>query len=175
MTPILAGSADVIPRTIPLLASSADVIGIGEYRISTSTMASIGLGSCIGLIVHDPDRNRGGLAHIMLPCANGRKERPAKYADTAPGAIVQDLRALGSRESSLVAKIVGGASMFPGFSTSLAIGERNIVTVREALAAERIPIAAEDVGGNVGRSVMYNPADLGRIVVKRADGTCTGI
>jgi chemotaxis protein CheD len=65
--------------------------------------------------------------------------------------------------------------MFPGFSASLAIGERNIVTVREALAAEGVPVAAEDVGGNVGRSILYNPADLGKIVIRRADGTCTGI
>jgi chemotaxis protein CheD len=65
--------------------------------------------------------------------------------------------------------------MFPGFSAGLNIGARNIETVREALTREGICITAEDVGGSVGRSVIYNPAERGKIIVKRADGTCTDI
>jgi chemotaxis protein CheD len=152
-----------------------DVIGIGEYRIGTTPMASIGLGSCIGLIIHDRDQGRGGLAHIMLPSSNGKIEHPGKYADTAPRVLVGDLRRLGSRECSLIAKLVGGASMFPILSTGLNIGERNAEGVRAALAAEGIRIASEDVGGNIGRSVIYNPCEQGRITVRRADGTCTDL
>ncbi|MDD1676413.1 MAG: chemotaxis protein CheD [Methanomicrobiales archaeon] len=156
-----------------LTGRNTDVIGIGEYRISSTPMATIGLGSCIGLIIHDRDHGYGGLAHIMLPASNGRKDRPGKYADTAIGTLAEDLRVQGSSKNALAAKLVGGASMFPGFNGSLNIGERNIETVRAALAAERIRIAAEDVGGNVGRSVIYDPGEMGKISIRRADGTCT--
>ncbi|MDD1674012.1 MAG: chemotaxis protein CheD, partial [Methanomicrobiales archaeon] len=140
-----------------LASSSTDVIGIGDYRVGSTVMASIGLGSCIGLVIHDRKRGCGGLAHIMLPCANGRNEHPGKYADSAPKILVEDLCAQGSRKNSLVAKFVGGAQMFPGFSAGLNIGARNIETVREALTREGICIGAEDVGGSVGRSVIYHP------------------
>ena len=29
------------------------IIGIGEYQVGSMPMASIGLGSCVGLVIHD--------------------------------------------------------------------------------------------------------------------------
>ena len=58
-------------------------VGIGEYSVGSMTMTSIGLGSCIALIVHDNYLKMGGVAHIMLPNSKGKGERPGKFADTA--------------------------------------------------------------------------------------------
>ncbi len=147
------------------------IVGIGEFYAGRNPMSSIGLGSCIGLVIFDRDRPLGALAHIMLPDSQGRSERPAKYADTAVRFLVKELNLLGCRSSSLTAKICGGASMFQAFSGNLNIGERNVEAIRFQLKQVNVPIVAEDVGGTVGRTIVYNPAENGKVSIKTADGT----
>jgi chemotaxis protein CheD len=150
----------------------AAIIGIGEYCLGPEPMATIGLGSCVALILFDPARAVGSMAHVMLPDSNGRSDRPGKYADTAVRLLVDGMIANGSRQRGLVAKLVGGASMFAHFSGNLNIGERNSSTLKSLLKTEGIPVVAELIGGNVGRSVIFVPAERGRVTVKRADGSC---
>ncbi len=147
------------------------IVGIGEYHVGRTAMSSIGLGSCIGLVIHDPERDIGGLAHVMLPDSQGRTDRPAKYADTAVGLLVGEIGRQGSKPGALVAKIVGGASMFQSFSGNLNIGDRNIEAVKLQLKRSNIRIAAEETGGVQGRTIVYYPSDKGKISVKTADGT----
>lgn len=147
------------------------VVGIGEFHAGRTPMSSIGLGSCIGLVVFDRDRSFGALAHVMLPDSQGRTDRPAKYADTAVAFLVKELNKNGCKTASLAAKITGGASMFQTFSGNLNIGERNIESVRAQLKKLNIPLVAEDVGGTAGRTIVYHPAENGKISVKTAAGT----
>jgi chemotaxis protein CheD len=147
------------------------IIGIGEYRCGAFPMSSIGLGSCVGLIIHDRDKGTGGLAHVMLPCSQGKTNRPGKYADTALDAILGELIRNASNNSSLIAKIAGGSSMFKGFSGNLNIGERNVEVIRKVIREHNIPIRGEDVGGTVGRSITYNPSEKGRVTIRKGDGT----
>jgi len=147
------------------------MIGIGEYRVGSFPMLTIGLGSCIGLTLYDPTIGVGAMVHIMLPESGGRTDRPGKYADTAVPLLVGELGALGCRNRSIVARMAGGASMFEYFGTGLNIGERNAVKVRFLLQECHIQLAAEDVGGKVGRSVTFLPADNGQVMIRRADGT----
>ena len=59
--------------------------------------------------------------------------------------------------------------------TNLNIGERNVAKVRALLAECHITLGAEDVGGKVGRSVTFLPADGGRVLIRRADGTSNSL
>ena len=138
------------------------MIGIGEYRVGSFPMMTIGLGSCIGLTMYDPNLKLGAMVHIMLPESAGRMDRPGKYVDTAVPLLVNELVALGCKNRSIVAKIAGGACMFEYFGTNLNIGERNAGKVRILLKEHHIQLAAEDVGGKVGRSVTFLPASEGR-------------
>jgi chemotaxis protein CheD len=149
------------------------MVGIGEYAISGNPMATIGLGSCIALILHDGSRASGGMAHIMLPSSNGRSDRPAKFADTAVEFLQRELRNKGARNGSLIAKLVGGACMFKTFNGNLNIGERNIEAVRKEVKKYGIIIKGEEVGGCAGRSLTYYPTEGGKVLVRRADGTTT--
>ncbi|HUW86434.1 MAG TPA: chemotaxis protein CheD [Methanoregula sp.] len=151
------------------------MIGIGEYRVGSFPMMTIGLGSCIGLTLFDPNLNLGAMVHIMLPESAGRKDRPGKYADTAVLLLVNELNALGCKNRSVIAKIIGGASMFEYFGTNLNIGERNAEKVRVLLKECHIQLAAEDIGGKFGRSVTFLPANGGKVTVRRADGTSTDL
>jgi len=146
------------------------IVGIGEFHAGRSPMSSIGLGSCIGLVMFDRDRPIGALAHIMLPESQGRLERPAKYADTAVDLLMKELNRQGCKTSSLAAKITGGASMFQTFSGNLNIGERNTEAVRSHLKRLNIPLLAEEIGGSVRRTIVYYPAENGKVSVKTANG-----
>lgn len=129
------------------------------------------VGSCIAICMHDSINNCGGMAHIMLPTANGASNiLPYKYADTAVPALAEAIRKLGKGRVSLSAKIAGGANMFSNLKCRLLnIGERNAEAVRDALRIHRIPLLAEDVGGASGRRVSFDVA-TGLMHVKILNG-----
>lgn len=156
---------------MPSPDASLVIIGIGEYHVGNCPMSTIGLGSCIGLVIHDTVRATGGLVHIMLPDSQGRTDRPGKYADSAVELLVRELVQKGCKPTTLVAKIAGGAAMFRTTAGSLNIGERNIEAVKNRLKSRGIPVSAEDVGGSVGRTITYYPCENGKILVKIANGT----
>ncbi len=159
----------------PVQTDQAVMIGIGEYRIGTFRMASIGLGSCIGLTLYDPEQKTGAMVHIMLPESSGRTDRPGKYADTAIPILFDELTANGSKKKSLVAKMAGGATMFEAFSASMNIGQRNIDKVKSLLSEHNIRLVAEDTGGKMGRSVYFVPQENGRVTVRLANGSSRDI
>ena len=163
-----------MPDPLNVNAQTA-MIGIGEYRVGSFQMVTIGLGSCIGLTLYDDRMKIGAMVHIMLPDSAGRKDRPGKYADTAIPLLLQELGALGCKNRNIIAKMAGGASMFEYFGANLNIGERNAEKVREFLAREHIKLVSEDVGGKVGRSVTFLPAQEGKVSVRRADGSTKDI
>jgi chemotaxis protein CheD len=77
------------------------------------------------------------------------------------------MRRAGARPDRMAARIMGGASMFGNLlSTSgIRIGERNVSAVRLALAAAGVPIIAEDVGADYGRSGYFD-VESGQIEVR---------
>jgi chemotaxis protein CheD len=156
---------------LPPIEGQTAMIGIGEYRVGSFPMMTIGLGSCIGLTLYDDTTKIGAMVHIMLPESAGRTDRPGKYADTAIALLIKELNTLGCKNRSLVAKMAGGACMFEYFGTNLNIGERNSERVRAILKEQHIQLAAEDVGGKVGRSVTFTPSSKGKFAIRRADGT----
>jgi len=154
---------------------SAVILGLAELRVGRCPMGTIGLGSCIALILHDRRRSLAGLAHIMLPESRGSADRPGKFADTAVSVLIEEMEKDGSTRFSLAAIVVGGASMFEFSANALNIGERNIAAVKDRLREEGLRIEHEETGGRVGRSVYYWPEGKGRLIIKRADGTCVEI
>ncbi|AFQ45732.1 chemotaxis protein CheD [Desulfosporosinus meridiei] len=140
-----------------------DVITVGMADFKTAVapilLLTAGLGSCIGICVHDPILKVGGMAHIMLPTANGSLGgNPAKYADTALELLVRDIMSMGASKSRLRAKMAGGAQMFsfPGKPPVLKIGDRNAEAVEQELKRHGIPLLVADVGGSFGRTIHFN-------------------
>jgi chemotaxis protein CheD len=129
------------------------VAGAGEVLLT------LGLGSCVAIMLHDPVARVGGMAHVLLPEPALARDRsnPSKFASTAVPLLLEELRALGGREKRLEARLAGGASMFTSLMVpgSLNMGERNIRASREALRKAGIPILGEAVGGDFGRSVRF--------------------
>jgi chemotaxis protein CheD len=124
------------------------------------------LGSCVGVIVRDPERRVSGLAHIMLPVRRHDDEATGKYADSAIPALLARLATSGCRMGSLQALLIGGAQMFPMGNASIAsIGDQNVGAARKVLQEKKIPIIFEDTGGKAGRTVTFDNA-TGKVFVK---------
>ncbi|SPF51453.1 putative chemoreceptor glutamine deamidase CheD [Candidatus Desulfosporosinus infrequens] len=136
-------------------------VGMADYKTARSPdiLLTAGLGSCIGICIHDPLLKVGGMAHIMLPSAVGSLGgNPAKYADTALVLLLKEIVGMGANNSRLRAKIAGGAQMFsfPGKPPVLKIGERNAVAVEQELKRNGIPLLVSDVGGSFGRTIHFD-------------------
>lgn len=132
-------------------------------------LVTLGLGSCVAIMLHDPKAWAGAMAHILLPSQSLARDtsNPAKFPETAVPFLLSQLEALGADPRRIVAKLAGGASMFAQLMTpgSIQMGERNLVATRTALRAASIPLAAEAVGGEAGRSVRFFVAD-GRVEIR---------
>jgi chemotaxis protein CheD len=143
---------------------------MGEFSVSRTpghVLCSIGLGSCIGLVLLEPNRPIVGLAHIMLPSSNGTPGAAiGKFADLAVPALLSALASHGARRTNLEAVLIGGAQMFSfGTTTSLDIGRRNEEATREALSGVGIEVRAAATGGRKGRTVRVS-IDTGVVTVK---------
>ena len=146
-------------------------VKVADYAVAggSTLLITVGLGSCVAIALHDPQAHVGGLAHVLLPSTGMSQDRSnrAKFPSTAVPLLCDRMQALGARTGRIRAKIVGGASMFTSLlsATGLQIGERNVVATRAALEHAGIPIIAQEVGGDYGRSVYFQ-VDDGRLVVK---------
>jgi chemotaxis protein CheD len=134
-----------------------------------AVLVTLGLGSCVAIMLHDPRACAGAMAHILLPSTSLARDtsNPAKFPETAVPLLVQRLIALGAEPRRLVAKLAGGASMFAQLMTPGAVqmGERNIAAARDVLRRAGIPLGAEAVGGTAGRSVRFSVGD-GRVEIR---------
>jgi len=112
-------------------------VGMADLNVvkHSGVITTLGLGSCVGIVLYDPIAKIGGLAHIMLPYSNQVKNNSnkAKFADTGTIELVKLMISVGAKKSNLVAKLAGGAQMFT-FTQAvdlMNIGERNILASRE--------------------------------------------
>jgi len=150
------------------------IIGLGKYAVAhnPASLASLGLGSCVAVVMYDPINRIGGLAHIMLPTINTVKSQSNvnKFADIAIQNMYDDLLKMGAVKENLIVKLVGGAHMFKTLDKKIhsGIGESNLEAVRKKLHDLELRIVAEDTGGNVGRTA-YLDLKSGNVYVKTKD------
>lgn len=146
-------------------------VGMADLNICTvpDAITTLGLGSCVGVVLYDPGTKIAGLVHVMLPDSTKIKnnENKAKFADTGIDTLIDKMVAKGARRAALVAKIAGGAQMF-AFSTNsdmLRVGERNVEATKLKLNNLKIRILAEDTGLNYGRTIEFYPEN-GELLIK---------
>lgn len=139
-------------------------VGIADLEIvqAPNKIRTLGLGSCVGVVIYDYHHKVAGLSHIMLPdsaLTNQIHVNKLKYVDTAIPILIEKLHSLGAKKYALKAKIAGGAQMFQIESNaeSMRIGPRNVKAVQEKLHDFNIPIISMDVGGKRGRTIEFDP------------------
>ena len=138
--------------------------------MAATIIATIGLGSCVAIALYDRETRTGGLAHILLPSDVDvarhveprevpRDDRPDHARGDAQAR--RDVDGAHLRQDRRRREHVRSARQRPGIN----VGERNIVATREALAAAKIQLVAEDTGLDYGRSVYFHLSD-GRVEVR---------
>ncbi len=147
-------------------------VGMADLNIAKAPgiLTTLGLGSCVAIALYDRKQKIGGLAHIMLPSSKNikRNENKAKFADTAVEYLIEKMESLGADINDITAKIAGGAQMFAFKNKNndlLRIGERNVAATLKALEEAKIPVIAQDTGGNYGRTVELYTED-GTLLIK---------
>ena len=132
-------------------------------------LVTLGLGSCVAIMLYDAQVNAGAMAHVLLPSTSLARDitNRAKFPETAVPLLIERLKGLGADPRRLVAKLAGGASMFGQLVTpgTIQMGERNLLASRSALRDAAIPILRESVGGERGRSVRFHVKD-GRVEIR---------
>lgn len=147
-----------------LMVRVADLrIGVGD-----DTLVTVGLGSCVAILLYDAEARVGGMAHILLPSpALSRHDgNPAKFPQSAVPRLIELMAADGARVERMTARLAGGASMFSSLAPpgTIQMGERNLVAARQVLSSYGVPLVGEAVGGDFGRTVRLRVCD-GRVEV----------
>lgn len=148
-------------------------VGMADLVVvsAPARLITLGLGSCIGLVIYDETAKVAGMAHIMLPESRDSKEKsekPGKFADVAVGYLVDELLKKKASKERLRAKYAGGSQMFAsvtGGADFLAVGARNSKETKAMLDKYGVKIMASDTGGNKGRTVEFN-TDTWKLSVK---------
>jgi chemotaxis protein CheD len=146
------------------------LVGVADLRAGSAgdVLITVGLGSCVAILLHDPAVRVGGLAHVLLPSpALARPDgNPAKFPQTALPRLLELMAQRGAVARRMTARLVGGASMFASLAApgTIQMGERNLVACRQVLHQHGLPVTAEATGGDYGRTVRLWPVD-GRVEV----------
>lgn len=146
------------------------VVDISDIKVSKDPNAIIvtyALGSCIGVIVHDPVVKAGGMIHYMLPMSKASpdkaKEKPAMFADTGVSLLFEKMYKLGCEKKNLIVKVAGGGALYDDKGT-FNIGKRNYTVLRKMLWKNNVIIKGEDVGGKKSRTARLY-VGTGRVTI----------
>lgn len=148
------------------------VVGVADYTVATGgeTLVAYGLGTCVGIGLSDPEAGVAALGHTMLPRqpADSAAE-PGKFADETIRTMLREAVAAGAGYGAVEAWLVGGAEVFPLADLDLpaGTGDRTVAVAREQLETLDVPVVAEAVGGDQGRTVEFDTA-TGAVRVRRA-------
>jgi chemotaxis protein CheD len=124
------------------------------------------LGSCIAVVLHDPARHRGALAHVMLPgAAPASATEPNRYAVNA---IREAIRLLETEPPQLTAWLVGGANVLRDPE-----GEPLCQQIRDSVVKSMtqtgVTVRGRSLGGTKRRSVLL-VVETGEVYYSVGDG-----
>ncbi len=142
------------------------ILGIGESGASRNAddeIKTLGLGSCVAVILLDPGTHAVGMVHIALPDSSVTtpeevKKRPGRFADTGIDTVLRDMASQGARDPrKMIVKLIGGATIMDPNNT-FNVGKRNVLAIKKILWEKGMGARAEDVGGNYSRTVIVSVA-----------------
>jgi len=143
---------------------SGIILGIGESgasRTAGEEIKTLGLGSCVAVILLDPPTRTVGMVHIALPDSSVTtpeevKNRPGRFADTGIDSLLRDMSRQGAKDPrKMIVKLVGGATIMDPNKT-FNVGKRNVLAIKKVLWEKGMGARAEDVGGNYSRTVIVS-------------------
>lgn len=140
----------------------------GLHASRESAIIETTLGSCVAVCLYDPGEQIGGMNHILLP---GKADllhfdSAARYGVNAMELLINRIMAIGGNRFRLVAKVFGGAHLFPSISIENGVGKKNAEFVLSFLQMEKIKIIGCDLGGHESRKIFFH-TDTGDVFLQR--------
>ena len=140
----------------------------GQIYVSRSDeLISTVLGSCVAACIRDPDAGVGGMNHFMLPGHNREDDSGRggmRYGRDAMDQLIAFLLDWGASRARLEIKLFGGGAVMDFDLAN--VGDKNITCARSYCRDNALSVAAEDLGGDLPRKVVYDP-QTGRVMVRR--------
>lgn len=138
------------------------IVGISDMQIGTEAddqLITYSLGSCIGVVLWDPEVKVGGLLHYMLPDSGIDKtkaaSKPYMFADMGIPKMFKEIYKYGAVKSRMKVYVVGGSQVMDS-SGIFNIGKRNYMVLRKMFWKNKVLVTKEDVGGSVNRTISLN-------------------
>lgn len=131
-------------------------IDIDDYAVASSdkVMKTV-LGSCVGIILHDPNKKMFALNHFASPAAGARICED----------MYQEFKRSGCNEHGAI--IIGGSQIHSG---ALEVGKKNLDAAKEFLRSNGIDVVKSDIGGSAGRTISVKLTNSGIEIDKRDHG-----
>ena len=120
------------------------------------------LGSSVTVCLWDRQLLIGGMNHFLYPRPVPHESPTARFGSAATLHLVKLMIQSGSSLDDLVAQLYGGS--FPEGGVGADVGRDNIAVARAVLDKKGIPVVSEDVGGCMGRKVIFD-ISTGHVVV----------
>lgn len=120
----------------------------------SATMIRAILGNCVAVAIFDSILHFGGMHQFVFPRTDVPKDRTPQYGNVGISVLMKMMVDLGSSRDNIVAQIFGGAQSRNWQDGKL--GEKNVAFARSALAHLKVPVVSEDVGGFMGRKILYH-------------------
>ena len=148
-------------------------MGVADMKVSAEIgdlIITHALGSCLGIVVHDPVACVGGMLHVMMPLSTidpaKAQRNPSMFVDTGfPELLIECLNA-GARKQRLEIRVAGGAnSGMREEDDFFQIGKRNLVVLRKLLWKNELLLKSYDVGGTNSRTMSLE-IGTGKVTVK---------
>lgn len=127
------------------------------------------LGSCVAACLYDPVHRVVGMNHFMLSNRRYSRDLPhyrtdaGRYGIQAMELLINEMMHLGADRKKLQAKVFGGATILQrtgAIGNFFCVGEVNCRFIHDFLEDERIPIQAQELGGDKGRVIHFSNGDF---------------
>jgi chemotaxis protein CheD len=148
------------------------VIGVADCQVSAdpnAVLVTYALGSCIGLLAHDPAAHVGGLLHFMLPSSkidlDQADQKPFMFADTGVPKLLEMISHFGGQTRRLVITAAGGAQVLD-LNGAFNIGKQNHLALRKILWKTGVLVHSEDIGGTISRTVRLEVGS-GKVLLRK--------
>lgn len=119
-----------------------------------STIIRAVLGNCVAVTFFDRDNCFGGMNQFVFPKTTNPQDMTAQYGNVGIRALHKMLLEMGASRNGIVAQIIGGSECRVFNDEEL--GLQNISLARNVLEKLRIPVVSEDVGGSMGRKIIFH-------------------
>ena len=111
------------------------------------------LGTCVAVCLWDRKLRLGGMTHFSHPYTKKKENATAKYGNVATSALLKMMEKAGSRREDIKAQIFGGGCPE---NESNETGLKNIAAARTVLKRKGISLESEDIGGSMGRKIVFD-------------------